>query len=74
MERTGHFQATADHSALVRLIQMERRAVHCGNRTRSSKFSLLAKEANAAQVCHCCVPLAKLVCLFLHACVFSSTW
>lgn len=74
MEGTGHFQATADHTALVHLIQMERRAVHCGSRTRSSKYSLLAKEANAAQVRHCCVLLAKLVCLFLHACgkVFSA--
>lgn len=83
MERTVHFQATADHTALVCLIQMERRAVRCGSRTRSSKYSLLAEEANAAQVRHCCVPLAELVCLFLHACgeVFQqkvsalcSTW
>lgn len=65
MGRMVHFQATADLTAIVRLIQKERRAVRCGGRTRSSKCSLLAEEANAAQVHHCCIPLAKLACLFV---------
>lgn len=61
MAQAIHFQAAVDYTAAVGSLQMERCDAVVA-RTRSSKYLLLAGQANVPQVRHCYIFFGQLVC------------
>lgn len=61
MAQAIHFQAAVDYTAAVGSLQMERCDAALA-RTWSSKYLLLAEQANVPQARHCYIFFGQLVC------------